>query len=112
MKNKNYPHMFDEKIADDAFLDSLHAIAKEPLSNKIASYIHPIRSGGMVIFLLFYSNSIFDSLSYGNTMFESILKIYWHYYAQLTTKLINIEIASSYGVGLVEYIFSNATFLN
>ena len=51
MKNKNYPHMFDEKIADDAFLDSLHAIAKEPFSNKIASYIHPVRSGGMVIFL-------------------------------------------------------------
>jgi|SRR5210317_627443 hypothetical protein len=102
MKNKNYPHMFDEKIADDAFLDSLHAIAKEPLSHKIASYIHPVRSGGMVIFLLFYGNSIFESLS----------KIYWHYYAQLTTKLINIEIASSYGVGLVEYIFSNATFLN
>ena len=45
-------------------------------------------------------------------MFESISKIYWHYYAQLTTKLINIEIASSYGVGLVEFIFSNATFLN
>ena len=102
MKNKNYPRMFDEKIADDAFLDSLHSIAKEPLSNKITSYMHPVGSAGMVIFLLFYGNSVFESLS----------KIYWHYYAQLTTKLINIEIASSYGVGLVEYIFSNATFLN
>ena len=102
MRNNNYPNMFDEKIADDAFLDSLHAIAKEPLSNKITSFIHPVRSVGMVIFLLFYGNSIFESLS----------KIYWHYYAQFTTKLINIEIASSYGIGLVEYIFSNATFLN
>ena len=102
MKNKNYPRMFDEKIADDAFLDSLHSIAKEPLSNKITSYMHPVGSAGMVIFLLFYGNSVFESLS----------KIYWHYYAQLTTKLINIEIASSYGVGLVEYIFSNATFWN
>ena len=102
MKNKNYPHMFDEKIADDAFLDSLHAIAKEPLSERIASSIKPVRLGGVVILLLLY----------GNTMFESISKIYWHYYAQLTTKLINIEIASSYGVGLVEFIFSNATFLN
>ena len=63
MKNKNYPHIFDEKIADDAFLDSLHAIANEPLSNKIASFIHPVRSVGMVIFLLFYGNSIFESLS-------------------------------------------------
>jgi hypothetical protein len=94
--------MFDEKIADDTFLDSLHAIAKEPLSNKILSFIHPVRSVVMVIFLLFYGNSIFESLS----------KIYWHYYAQFTTKLINIEIASSYGVGIVEFIFSNATFLN
>ena len=102
MKNNNYPHMFDEKIADDAFLDSLHAIAKEPLSERIASSIKPVRLGGVVILLLLY----------GNTMFESISKIYWHYYAQLTTKLINIEIASSYGVGLVEFIFSNATFLN
>ena len=102
MRNNNYPNMFDEKIADDEFLDSLHAIAKEPLSNKITSFIHPVRSVGMVIFLLFYGNSIFESLS----------KIYWHYYAQFTTKLINIEIASSYGIGLVEYIFSNATFLN
>lgn len=102
MRNNNYPNMFDEKIADDTFLDSLHAIAKEPLSNKILSFIHPVRSVVMVIFLLFYGNSIFESLS----------KIYWHYYAQLTTKLINIEIASSYGVGLVEFIFSNATFLN
>jgi hypothetical protein len=102
MRNNNYPNMFDEKIADDTFLDSLHAIAKEPLSNKILSFIHPVRSVVMVIFLLFYGNSIFESLS----------KIYWHYYAQFTTKLINIEIASSYGVSLVEYIFSNATFLN
>jgi len=102
MRNNNYPNMFDEKIADDTFLDSLHAIAKEPLSNKILSFIHPVRSVVMVIFLLFYGNSIFESLS----------KIYWHYYAQFTTKLINIEIASSYGVGLVEFIFSNATFLN
>ena len=100
MRKNNYPNMFDEKIADDAFLDSLHAIANEPLSNKIASFIHPVRSVGMVIFLLFYGNSIFESLS----------KIYRHYYAQFTTKLINIEIASSYGIGLVEYIFSNATF--
>jgi hypothetical protein len=102
MRNNNYPNMFDEKIADDTFLDSLHAIAKEPLSNKILSFIHPVRSVVMVIFLLFYGNSIFESLS----------KIYWHYYAQFTTKLINIEIASSYGVGIVEFIFSNATFLN
>jgi len=102
MRNNNYPNMFDEKIADDTFLDSLHAIAKEPLSNKILSFIHPVRSVVMVIFLLFYCNSIFESLS----------KIYWHYYAQFTTKLINIEIASSYGVGIVEFIFSNATFLN
>jgi len=102
MRNNNYPNMFDEKIADNTFLDSLHAIAKEPLSNKILSFIHPVRSVVMVIFLLFYGNSIFESLS----------KIYWHYYAQFTTKLINIEIASSYGVGLVEFIFSNATFLN
>ena len=102
MRNNNYPNMFDEKIADNTFLDSLHAIAKEPLSNKILSFIHPVRSVVMVIFLLFYGNSIFESLS----------KIYWHYYAQFTTKLINIEIASSYGVGIVEFIFSNATFLN
>ena len=102
MRNNNYPNMFDEKIADDTFLDSLHAIAKEPLSNKILSFIHPVRSVVMVIFLLFYGNSIFESLS----------KIYWHYYAQFTTKLINIDIASYYGVGLVEFIFSNATFLN
>lgn len=102
MKNNNYPNMFDEKIVNEEFLDSLHSIAKEPLSERIASYIKPVRLGGVVILLLLY----------GNTLFESISKIYWHYYAQLTTKLINIEIASSYGVGLVEFIFSNATFLN
>jgi len=94
--------MFDEKIVNEEFLDSLHSIAKEPLSERIASSIKLVRLGGVVILLLLY----------GNTMFESISKIYWHYYAQLTTKLINIEIASSYGVGLVEFIFSNATFLN
>jgi hypothetical protein len=102
MKNNNYPNMFDEKIVNEEFLDSLHSIAKEPLSERIASSIKPVRLGGVVILLLLY----------GNTMFESISKIYWHYYAQLTTKLINIEIASSYGVGLVEFIFSNATFFN
>ena len=102
MKNNNYPNMFDEKIVNEEFLDSLHSIAKEPLWERIASSIKPVRLGGVVILLLLY----------GNTMFESISKIYWHYYAQLTTKLINIEIASSYGVGLVEFIFSNATFLN
>ena len=102
MRNNNYPNIFDEKIVNEEFLDSLHSIAEEPLSERITSSLKPVRLGGVVLLLLLY----------GNTMFESILKIYWHYYAQLTTKLINIEIASSYGVSLVEYIFSNATFLN
>ncbi len=102
MRNNNYPNMFDEKIVNEEFLDSLHSIAKEPLSERVASSLKPIRIGGVVLLLLLY----------GNTIFEYILKIYWHYYAQLNTKLINIEIASSYGISLVEYIFSNATFLN
>ena len=102
MRNNNYPNMFDEKIVNEEFLDSLHSIAQETLSERVTSSLKPIRVGGVVLLLLLY----------GNTMFESILKIYWHYYAQFTTKLINIEIASSYGVSLVEYIFSNATFLN
>ena len=102
MRNNHYPNVLDEKIVKEKFLDSLHSIAKEPLSERIGSSLKPVRLGGVVLLLLLY----------GNTMFETILKIYWHYYAQLTTKLINIEIASSYGVSLVEYIFSNATFLN
>ena len=32
MRNNNYPNMFDEKIVNEEFLDSLHSIAKEPLS--------------------------------------------------------------------------------
>lgn len=39
MQNKNYPQMFDEQIANPEFLDSLHSIAKEPLSHKISSEI-------------------------------------------------------------------------
>ena len=62
--------MFDEKIVNEEFLDSLHAIAQEPLSERIASSLKPVRLGGVVLLLLLY----------GNTMFESILKIYWHYY--------------------------------
>ncbi len=102
MRNNNYPNIFDEKIVNEEFLDSLHSIAKSPLSERITSSLKPVRLGGVVILLLMY----------GNTMFESILKIYWHYYSQFTTKLINIEIASSYGMSLAEFIFSNATFLN
>ena len=85
MRNNNYPNMFDEKIVNEEFLDSLHSIAQEPLSERIASSLKPVRLGGVVIFLLLY----------GNTMFESILKIYWHYYAQFTTKLINCLLYTS-----------------
>jgi len=90
MSNKNYPNMFDEQIANPEFLDSLHSIAKEPLSHKILSGIEPFRLLTGAVILLFY----------GNNIMEALFKIYFYYAEQINMKIVNIQIASAYAQDL------------
>ncbi|MBC8226913.1 MAG: hypothetical protein HOL62_02160 [Candidatus Marinimicrobia bacterium] len=94
MQNKNYPQMFDEQIANPEFLDSLHSIAKEPLSHKISSGIEPLRLLTGAVILLFY----------GNNVMEALFKIYFYYAEQINIKIVNIQIASSYAKDIANYL--------
>tara|TARA_B100000959_G_scaffold194738_1_gene203653 strand:+ start:5034 stop:5324 length:291 start_codon:yes stop_codon:yes gene_type:complete len=92
MSNKNYPNMFDEQIANPEFLDSLESIAKEPFSHKIRARIEPFRviAGAVILFL------------YGNTILDSLYRIYFYYAEQINMKIVNIQIANAYAEDLVE----------
>jgi|TARA_B110000240_G_C13311614_1_gene373041 hypothetical protein len=94
MSNKNYPTMFDEKIANPEFLDSLQSIAKEPLSHKISSTMEPFRILTGSVILLFY----------GSTIMDALFKIYFYYAEQINLKIVNIQIASAYAQDLANIL--------
>ena len=94
MSNKNYPNMFDEQIANPEFLDSLQSIAKEPVTHKISSTMEPFKMLTGAIILLFY----------GSTIMDALFKIYFYYAEQISMKIVNIQIASTYAEDVANFL--------